>query len=112
MLDRPRITRITRIHTRYTLSSAPTPRNKKPRRSGVFSKQKSLHHSSALRHLHDPKRIAPLLEQLRLAFLRLVQVRFLDVAVAADVLRNAGDFSRKVHVRTIQLAQQAFDRAE
>src|SRR5690606_1442712 len=42
------------------------------------------------RSLHDPQRVIPLCQQFGFARLRLVQLRFLDVAVAADVFRDRG----------------------
>src|SRR5688500_13580212 len=83
-----------------------TARNKKAPRSRGFSRR----YGSG--ELHDPKRIARLLQQLRFARLGLVQVLFLDVAVAADVLRNRGDLRRETDVAAVELAEQAFDRRE
>src|SRR5690606_6335510 len=56
--------------------------------------------------LHDPQRVVPLAQQLGLACPGRVQVRFLDVAVAADVLGDAGDLRGEVDVARVQLLQQ------
>src|SRR3546814_9445106 len=54
------------------------------------------------RSLHDPQRVVPLRQQFGFARLRLVQVRFLDVTVAADVLRDGGDFRSEEHTSELQ----------
>src|SRR3546814_12294160 len=64
------------------------------------------------RSLHDPQRVVPLRQQFGFARLRLVQVRFLDVAVAADVLRDGGDFGGEVDVAAVECVEQAADRSE
>src|SRR3546814_20620335 len=57
------------------------------------------------RSLHDPQRVVPLRQQFGFARLRLVQVRFLDVAVAADVLRDGGDFGGEVAVAAVECVE-------
>src|SRR3546814_8348881 len=52
--------------------------------------------SPDLRRLHDPQRVPPFGQQLDFARPGLVQVRFLDVAVAADVFGNAGEDRKSV----------------
>src|SRR5690606_6505424 len=56
--------------------------------------------------LHHPQRVVPFLQQFGLARLGLVQVRVLDVAVAADVLGDAGDVGGEVDVARVQPLQQ------
>src|SRR5690606_37882207 len=61
--------------------------------------------------LHDPQRIVPLPQQFGFAGLGLVQVRFLDVAVAADLLGDAGDLGREADVAAVEPVQQPADGA-
>src|SRR5690606_42091957 len=48
--------------------------------------------------LHDPQRVVPLRQQFGFALPGLVQVCFLDVALAADVPRNRGDLRGEADV--------------
>src|SRR5690606_34212086 len=61
---------------------------------------------------HDPQRIVPLPQQLGLACPGRVQVGFLDVPVAADLVRDGGDLRGEADVATVQLLQQALDGGE
>jgi len=58
--------------------------------------------------LHDMQRlrVAPRCQQRRFTRLGFVQVRFLDVAVAADVLGDAGDVHRQCQPARIQAVDQ------
>src|SRR4249919_2183650 len=85
--------------------------NAEPRRSGVLHKPWKVRGAGS-GDLYDPQRIAPFLQQLDFAFLGLVQVLFLDVAVAADVFRNRGDLGGEVDVAAVERTEQAVDRGE
>ena len=63
-------------------------------------------------HLHHTQRVVPLRQQLGFARLGRVQVVFLDVPVAADVLGDRGDLRGQVDVAAVQRAQQAVDGGE
>src|SRR5690606_24597515 len=63
-------------------------------------------------HLHHAQRICPLGQQLRLARLGVLQMLVLDVAVAADVLGDAGDLGRQPDVARVERGEQAVDGAQ
>lgn len=66
------------------------------------------HRSATSCRLHHMQRlwIAPLRQQRSFARLGFLQMRMLDVAIAANVLRNAGDLRSQADVIGIQPFQQ------